>query len=371
MAHMPVEVIDIGDVPTPALTQAISLANSLQSEFFFDRLAENDAAQFRMRSFSQIFAPDLLRDMEELRSKIKGYHPFLIAFIDAELSNEDYSNLFAANRSEKGLGIVSTANVPDAIVPAERLASYVLYYLAHQTLGFIAPDHKNHDDTRACVFDLKVVRRDLLASMRSRALCNECRRALLAVEMLSPGQLSALDKLYSASGALLQGVPDRASTQKKPRIFIGSSIEGLSKANEVQALLQYEFEVEVWNQGTIFGLGTAPLESLEAAVLAYDFGIFVFTADDEAHMRGQVKPVARDNVVFELGLFVGKLTRKRAFIIQPRSGLALPSDLAGIKAASFDPSHANLTAALGPACQEVRNAIATALHRTSEQADRL
>jgi predicted nucleotide-binding protein len=371
MAHMPVEVIDIGAVPTPALTQAISVANSLQSEFFFDRLAESDAAGFRMHAFGEVFAPDLLRDMEALRLRIKGYHPFLIAFIDAELNGEKYSNLFAANRSEIGLGIVTIANVPDTILPAQRLASYILYYLAHQTLGFIAPGHKNHNDARGCVFDRKIMKLDLLASMRSRALCDECRRALLGVNMLSPGQLSALDKLYSASGALLQGVLDQASTQKKPRILIGSSTEGLPVANEVQALLQYDFEVEVWNQGTIFGLGTATLEGLESAVLAYDFGIFIFTPDDELHMRGQVKPIARDNVVFELGLFVGKLTRKRAFIVQPRKGVSLPSDLAGITTASYDPSHSNLAAALGPACQQVRNAVATALHRTNEQSDQV
>ena len=48
---------------------------------------------------------------------------------------------------------------------------------------------------------------------------------------------------------------------------------------------------------------------LEAVVLAYDFGIFVFTPDDETFVSGEVKHVARDNVVFELGLFVGKPRR--------------------------------------------------------------
>jgi hypothetical protein len=57
---------------------------------------------------------------------------------------------------------------------------------------------------------------DLLASMRSRALCNECRRALLAVETLSPGQLAALDEIYSRSGALLQGIPDEATREEDP-----------------------------------------------------------------------------------------------------------------------------------------------------------
>jgi hypothetical protein len=60
---------------------------------------------------------------------------------------------------------------------------------------------------------------DLLASMRSRALCDECRRALLAVEMLSAGLLAALDRIYSAFGALLQGVPDQASHREEAPDF--------------------------------------------------------------------------------------------------------------------------------------------------------
>jgi predicted nucleotide-binding protein len=371
MAHMPVEVVDIGDIPPTPLSQAISLANSLQSEFFFDRLAEADAAQFRMHSFTRIFAPDLLSNMERLRSQIKGYHPFLIAIIDADLDGEIYGNLFAANTSGKGLAIVTIANVPDIILPAERLSAYLLYYLAHQTLGFIAPDHKNHDDVRGCVFDHKIAKLDLIKSMRARALCNDCRHSLLAVPMLSAGQFAALDQLYSASGALLQGLRDEMSVATRPRIFIGSSTEGLPVANQIQASLQYEFETAVWNQGTVFGLGTATLEALESAVLSYDFGIFVFTPDDEVHMRNQTKQIARDNVIFELGLFIGKLTRRRAFVVQPRGALALPSDLSGITTASYDPNHSNLSAAVGPACQQVRDAIAAALHRTNEQAGRL
>ena len=77
-------------------------------------------------------------------------------------------------------------------------------------------------------------------------------------------------------------------------------------------MLQSDISVDVWNQGTIFGLGTATLEALEQAVLAYDFAVFVFSPDDELQSRGKVKPVARDNVVFELGLFIGRLSRRSA-----------------------------------------------------------
>jgi len=54
-------------------------------------------------------------------------------------------------------------------------------------------------------------------------------------------------------------------------------------------------------------------------------------------MRGTVTPRARDNVVFEIGLFVGRLTLKRVFLVRPAGAvIALPSDWAGITAASYD-----------------------------------
>jgi len=145
---------------------------------------------------------------------------------------------------------------------------------------------------------------------------------------------------------------------EKPRIFIGSSNEGLSIARKIQASLSEQFRVEVWNQGGVFGLGTQTLEALENAVSKYDFGIFVFSADDELITRGEKKHVARDNVIFELGLFAGKLGRRRAFIVKPSgTGIALPTDLAAVTAASYDPTNANLAAAVEPACEMIRDAV--------------
>jgi predicted nucleotide-binding protein len=107
-------------------------------------------------------------------------------------------------------------------------------------------------------------------------------------------------------------------------------------------------------------LGDGNLEALEAAVSKYDFGLFVFTPDDVLHSRGDVKTVARDNVLFELGLFLGKLTRRRAFVIRPAGhAVALPTDLSGITTATYEcnadqttsPSH------LESACTQIRQAV--------------
>jgi predicted nucleotide-binding protein len=142
---------------------------------------------------------------------------------------------------------------------------------------------------------------------------------------------------------------------EKVRVFIGSSVEGLEVARCIQAELAYDYAVEIWNQGTVFGLGDSTLEALERAVRNYDIGVFVFTPDDELLIRDENKPVARDNVIFELGLFIGKLTRFRAFIVRPGgNNIALPSDLHGITTATFDPKLPNLRASLGPACHAIR-----------------
>jgi predicted nucleotide-binding protein len=67
-------------------------------------------------------------------------------------------------------------------------------------------------------------------------------------------------------------------------------------------------------------------------------------------------------VIFELGLFVGRLSKERSFIIVPRGAedaLHLPTDLLGITPALFDASRqdGNLVAALGPACSKITRAL--------------
>ena len=68
-----------------------------------------------------------------------------------------------------------------------------------------------------------------------------------------------------------------------------------------------------------------------------DFAIFVLTPDDTGIIRGENKNIARDNVLFELGLFIGTLGKERCFIIKPRDiELYLPTDLLGLTSADYD-----------------------------------
>ena len=143
---------------------------------------------------------------------------------------------------------------------------------------------------------------------------------------------------------------------KKPRIFIASSAENHEIAFAIQENVERGTEPTVWSQG-VFKLSRTAMASLIDALDESDFGVFVFAPDDVTSMRDATLQTVRDNVVFELGMFVGRLGSDRTFIVVPRGDedLHLPSDLVGITPATYDPDRqdGNLTAALGPACSRI------------------
>jgi hypothetical protein len=143
--------------------------------------------------------------------------------------------------------------------------------------------------------------------------------------------------------------------QRSPTVFIGSSSESLPVAEAFQQALQGAADVEVWTQG-VFGLSQGFLESLLARLDVSDFAVLVLTADDTVDSRGVVSLTPRDNVLFELGLFMGRLGKERCFFAYEQGRPPkLPSDLLGISAAAYR-LHAsgNLEASIGPAATAIK-----------------
>ncbi len=80
-----------------------------------------------------------------------------------------------------------------------------------------------------------------------------------------------------------------------------------------------------------------------------------------AQIRQQAYVTARDNVIFEAGLFMGMHAKERGFIVVPQSAsnFHLPTDLLGLTTAEYDPSWAEreLLPAVGAAATKVTIAI--------------
>jgi len=145
----------------------------------------------------------------------------------------------------------------------------------------------------------------------------------------------------------------------KPRIFLASSVEGKKIAEALQANLDYDAVSTVWDQA--FTLSTNTIDRLLQYCTDNDFAVFVFHEDDIVKIRGTEVPIARDNVVFECGMFIGMHGKDSAFVIAPRSDLHLPTDLLGHTPGTYDPNRGNtfneLRAALGRATTDIKTAI--------------
>ena len=146
-------------------------------------------------------------------------------------------------------------------------------------------------------------------------------------------------------------------SKPKVRVFIGSSTEGVDVADALETrLMSRGCDVTLWTEG--FDLSDTFMESLEEASELAEFAVMVLTPDDARTKRGADGQIPRDNVVFELGLFMGKLGRGRTFAVRhPKA--ELPTDLSGVSVVDFDPDAMDRDPgkAIGPVATKILHAI--------------
>ena len=146
---------------------------------------------------------------------------------------------------------------------------------------------------------------------------------------------------------------------ERPLVFVGSSSEALTEARALQNALDHDdVDVEVWTDG-VFGASSFPIDDLLRLVNKADFAVLVTTPDDRVVSRKSQSDAPRDNVVFELGLFMGAIGRERSFILSPRGvDLKIPSDLLGLTPVTYKNVDAGrLPAAIGPVANTIRDRI--------------
>lgn len=150
--------------------------------------------------------------------------------------------------------------------------------------------------------------------------------------------------------------------RERVRVFIVSSVEALPIVDLLIKQFEHDpFLAVAWKNG-VFRASNYTLDELEAQLDDSDFAIAVAQPDDVMITRETTWPAMRDNVIFELGLFMGRLGRRRAFLMEPRDAdIQLPSDLAGMTSIPYryvpgkDAEHY-----IAPACARLRELIMAA-----------
>ena len=130
-------------------------------------------------------------------------------------------------------------------------------------------------------------------------------------------------------------------------------------AQAIQEQLRATADCQIWTQDAFRPSG-GTLDSLLNLVSEHDFGIFVFTPDDKVNIRSKDFISARDNVIFETGLFMGRYGRFSAFVVYPENfpDLRIPTDLKGFTTVPYDPKHSRgVMAGTATAARQIRDAI--------------
>ena len=149
----------------------------------------------------------------------------------------------------------------------------------------------------------------------------------------------------------------------KPKVFVGSSSEAKEVAQACCTALSDMADMIPWWLAGEFQAGESTLPALRTAAENYDFGLFILTPDHAIDSRGKQKMSARDNVLFEYGLFLGALGPERALAViegadTEEKEVKVPSDLAGVTIPRFSRlNRANLVASVNTAASGPRSRI--------------
>jgi hypothetical protein len=125
------------------------------------------------------------------------------------------------------------------------------------------------------------------------------------------------------------------------RVFIGSATEDLPIVDVIAESLRNIAKASVtpWTEDKFRKPGRYFLDDLIKATSTFDFAVLIFGPSDETLSRGERQRAPRDNVVFELGLFMSQIDRDRSFVVAPRTwktNLKILSDLKGFNLIEYD-----------------------------------
>jgi CRP/FNR family cyclic AMP-dependent transcriptional regulator len=140
---------------------------------------------------------------------------------------------------------------------------------------------------------------------------------------------------------------------KTIRVLIMSSVAGSGIARVIGRELENEQFTMVLLTDSIFkgsSKGSShTMEGLESILDQSDVAIAVAEPNERS----------RDNLIFELGFFMGRLGRHRTFLVEPRGeDINLSPQLAGMNTIAYKCSHSeSLPNELAPACSKLRSAI--------------
>jgi len=282
----------------PLLEREAEGVNGIQDKFRFEVTHLSLRAPGLAFRREEYVTDDVWRFLKSQREK-GAPRPFIIAFVSQPLRSSRYANLFGSHCGEIGLAVVTTLDSSQYVKEDER---YCRYYMVRYALSFVNWLIKAHEDDgrKDCYFHFKRAKAEIIYSMNSARVCDEC-MALLDhppadsdVHRLTDDERLALEKIRQYVGG----------EYPYSVIMKGGGIKGLALAGALVELGKYfSFDRHV---GTSAGAIAAVLlaANFKPAELVKIFGEKDFT--DFLDASNWKLPF---NLVFKSGLYPGETFR--------------------------------------------------------------
>jgi hypothetical protein len=118
----------------------------------------------------------------------------------------------------------------------------------------------------------------------------------------------------------------------KPTIFVSSSTESRQLVEFLKEDLSSDATVVSWADAP-FSVAQPPLAQFSQSLAGADFVVFLLDLAGAVRTRGAREVQPRDNIIFELGLVIGRLGADRVLVVDTTGdpgSFKLPTDLSGL-----------------------------------------
>jgi hypothetical protein len=210
MAQLTVEIVAIDpETRWLPLAEIAFLLNRTQSAFVFSILDNPSAATLERNTSDHVTTAEVYAFLDNVRTYHKGHHPYLAAVVERRLDGPTLGNLFSSFKMENafGGGAVFSLYGVGPLLGNIPVSLYVAFELLSFAIRFLYGEGLIHDECRACVFDRKIDKRQMVDAMTGGKLCQPCTLALKS-RLDADQELSVERALRLISRTALSEQPD-------------------------------------------------------------------------------------------------------------------------------------------------------------------
>jgi predicted nucleotide-binding protein len=148
-----------------------------------------------------------------------------------------------------------------------------------------------------------------------------------------------------AAPALIEAAPP-VRAERSRKVFIVHGHDGAAKHAVARFVESLDLDAVILHEQA--NEGRTIIEKVEAYGDDVGFAIVLLTPDDDGCKKGgELRSRPRQNVIMELGYFIGKLSRKHVCALKTDDDIELPSDILGVVYQTFEPDSHDWKMALG------------------------